>query len=183
MEPRPGAVTIARRRRRSRALPHRAEPDRRAGPTLLARVRPAAGPRTTPVAPRPRARGALEQAPAARPQPLRGGLGTPARRPACAVRYRRADTGRPGAARRAQGGQPAVPARRTGGDAAAMTTRTPPKGTKAKTPKRLAVDDEARALIANPVFRAMLQEAKNTPPGDYIPLEELERRLGPVPAE
>lgn len=64
-----------------------------------------------------------------------------------------------------------------------MTTRTPPKGTKAKTPKRLAVDDEARALIANPVFRAMLQEAKNTPPGDYIPLEELERRLGPVPAE
>ncbi len=64
-----------------------------------------------------------------------------------------------------------------------MTTRTPPKGTKAKTPKRLAVDDEARALIANPVFRAMLQEAKNTPPGDYIPLEELERRLGPVTAE
>jgi hypothetical protein len=57
-----------------------------------------------------------------------------------------------------------------------VTTRT----AKPKAPKKLAVDAEARALMANPVFRAMLQEAKNTPPEDYIPLEELERRLGPM---
>ena len=46
---------------------------------------------------------------------------------------------------------------------AVMTTRTPTKGTNAtKTPKKLAVDAEARALMANPVFRAMLTEAKSS---------------------
>jgi hypothetical protein len=52
------------------------------------------------------------------------------------------------------------------------------KGAKAtKAPKRLAVDAEARALMANPVFRAMLDEAKPARPEDLAPWEELDERL------
>jgi rubrerythrin len=61
-----------------------------------------------------------------------------------------------------------------------MTTKATAKSPKSKAPKKLEVDAEARALMANPVFRAMLQEAKNTKSADDIPLEELERRLGPM---
>ena len=56
-----------------------------------------------------------------------------------------------------------------------MTTRSAAK-TK-KTPARLAVDAEARALMANPVFRAMLDEAKaSVVVGATISMEELDRR-------
>jgi len=56
-----------------------------------------------------------------------------------------------------------------------VTTRSAAK-TK-KTPARLAVDAEARALMANPVFRAMLDEAKaSVVVGATISMEELDRR-------
>lgn len=58
-----------------------------------------------------------------------------------------------------------------------MTTRT--KATKPR--KKLAVDAEARALMANPVFRAMVAEAEaSVALGCTISQEELERRLGPL---
>src|SRR5712692_6850948 len=34
--------------------------------------------------------------------------------------------------------------------------------------------------MANPVFRVILRDAKNTRPEDYIPLEQLDRELGPL---
>ncbi len=77
----------------------------------------------------------------------------------------------------------AVPADRVvspnGGETpeAAMTTKT----ARPKAPKKLEVDAEARALMANPVFRAMLDEAKaSVVQGATISQEELEERLGPM---
>jgi hypothetical protein len=44
----------------------------------------------------------------------------------------------------------------------------------------LDVDPEARELMASPVFRAMLEEAKQTRPDDLVSLDELDERLGPM---
>lgn len=58
-----------------------------------------------------------------------------------------------------------------------MTTGAKAKARAAAPPKRLAVDAEARELMASPVFRAMLDEAKvSVALGAIVPLEELERR-------
>jgi len=52
---------------------------------------------------------------------------------------------------------------------------------KPKTPEKPDIDDEARALMANPTFRAMLAEAKASATlGAGVSQEELERRLGPL---
>jgi hypothetical protein len=62
-----------------------------------------------------------------------------------------------------------------------MTTGTTRKAKATTPPKKLAVDAEARALMADPVFRAMLDEARaSVALGATIPLEELDRRLGPL---
>jgi len=53
---------------------------------------------------------------------------------------------------------------------------------KAKAAKRLHVDDESRALMANPEFREALAQAKRTPPDQFITAEELDRRR-PLTAE
>jgi hypothetical protein len=45
-----------------------------------------------------------------------------------------------------------------------------------RTTKRLHVDAESRALMANPAFREALASAKRTPPADLIDSEELDRR-------
>lgn len=45
-----------------------------------------------------------------------------------------------------------------------------------RTTKRLQVDKESRALMANPAFREALARAKRTPPEDLIDAEELDRR-------
>jgi hypothetical protein len=64
-----------------------------------------------------------------------------------------------------------------------MTTQTTGK-TRVRAPRsarKLKIDAEARALMANPVLRAMLDEARaGVATGATIPLDELERRLGPM---
>jgi hypothetical protein len=62
---------------------------------------------------------------------------------------------------------------------AATTNRA--RARAAKPAKKLSVDAEARTLMANPVFRAMLDEARaSVAMGATIPLDELDRRLGPM---
>lgn len=49
--------------------------------------------------------------------------------------------------------------------------------TKTKARKRLHVDEESRALMANPAFRQAIEEAKRTAPDQLLTLEELDAKL------